>query len=334
MEYKDYYKALGVDRKASADDIKKAFRTLARKYHPDINKEAGAEEKFKEINEANEVLGDAEKRKAYDELGQAYAQGQQFRPPPGWQESHNFRQRGAQTADASAGGNGDYYYTSGDGADHSSFFDELFGRARAQQGARSQQQQRQSFRMRGEDSHARVTISLRDVFTGATRNLTLRVPEETADGQLVMREKTLAVKIPQGVAEGQVIRLKGQGGPGLGGAEAGDLYLEVAYAADPVYRVSGKDLAIDLPVAPWEAALGATVRAPTPTGAVMLKIPPGSFQGRQLRVKGKGLPGKEPGDLNVVLQIVLPKADTPKAKEVYETMARDLAFDPRAGMKE
>jgi len=314
MEYKDYYKALGVDRKASPDEIKKAYRTLARKYHPDISKEAGAEARFKEINEANDVLSDPEKRKAYDELGSAYAQGQQFRPPPGWAEQHHFRQR------ASAGGAEEF----------SSFFEELFG-SRMRGGA---QQQRRGFRVRGEDTHARVTVSLRDVFEGATRQLSLRVPEETGDGQLLLREKTLNVTIPKGIGEGQVIRLKGQGGPGIGGAEAGDLYLEVAYAPDPTYRVDGRDLAIDLPVAPWEAALGASVRVPTPSGAIMLKVPPGSWQGRQLRIKGKGIPGRHPGDLIAVLSIVLPKAETPRARELYETMAREMAFDPRAGMKE
>lgn len=324
MEYKDYYKVLGVDRKASADDIKKSYRTLARKYHPDINKDAGAEAKFKEINEANDVLGDTEKRKAYDELGSAYAQGQQFRPPPGWREAHNFRQH----AQAGAGGMGGAGGGFGGEQDFSSFFEDLFGGAR-----RSGGRQRNS-RMRGEDSHARVTIALRDVFTGATRQINLHVPEETADGDVVMRDKTLAVKIPAGIGEGQVIRLKRQGGPGYGGGEAGDLYLEVAYAADPLYKVQGRDLQIELPVAPWEAALGASVRTPTPTGPVMLKVPAGSAQGRQLRIKGKGLPGKEPGDLTVVLSIVLPKADTPKARELYETMARELAFDPRAGMKD
>ena len=320
MEYKDYYKVLGVDRKASADDIKKAYRTLARKYHPDISKEKGAEARFKEINEANDVLADVEKRKAYDDLGTAYAQGQQFRPPPGWQESHHFR---------NSGGGG-----AGRQEDFSSFFEELFGGARARAAGGAQGGRRTSMRMRGEDSHARITISLRDVFEGATRQLTLRVPEEAAGGELLMRDKTLSVKIPKGIGEGQVIRLKGQGGPGIGGAEAGDLYLEVAYAPDPLYRVQGRDLVVDLPIAPWEAALGASVRTPTPSGAVMLKVPPGSFQGRQLRVKGRGLPGKEPGDLTVVLTIVLPKAETAQAKELYETMARDLAFDPRAGMKE
>lgn len=302
MEYKDYYKTLGVDRKATPDDIKKAFRALARKYHPDINKDKGAEAKFKEINEANDVLGDAEKRKAYDELGTAYAQGQQFRPPPGWAEQHHFRQR------ASAG----------NAEEFSSFFEELFGsRMRGQ----ARHHQGGSFRMRGEDAHARVVISLRDVFEGATR-------------QLGLGDKSLNVTIPKGIGEGQIIRLKGQGGQGFGGAEAGDLYLEVAYAPDPTYRVEGRDLFVTLPVAPWEAALGASVRAPTPSGAVMLKVPGGSADGRQLRIKGRGVPGKQPGDLIVELKVAWPKADTPKAREIYEAMAREMAFDPRQAMKE
>lgn len=301
MEYKDYYKTLGVDRKASPDEIKKAYRALARKYHPDISKEKEAEARFKEINEANDVLGDPEKRKAYDELGTAYAQGQQFRPPPGWAEQHHFRQ----------------HATAGEAEEFSSFFEELFG-SRMRGGG---QQQRGNIRMRGEDAHARVTISLRDVFEGATR-------------QLGLGDRTLNVTIPKGIGEGQVIRLKGQGGAGYGGAEAGDLYLEVAYAPDPTYRVDGRDLRIALPVAPWEAALGATVRTPTPAGPVMLKVPEGSADGRQLRVKGRGLPGKQPGDLIAELKVVWPPATTPRSRELYETMAREMAFDPRAGMKE
>jgi curved DNA-binding protein len=317
MEFKDYYKALGVDRKASADDIKKAYRALARKYHPDISKEKGAEARFKEIGEANDVLGDAEKRKAYDELGQGYQPGQQFRPPPGWTESHEFHR---------SQGNSSH-------ADFSDFFEELFGThaRRGQAGAR--QSHARSFRARGEDSHARVTVSLRDSFTGTTRQLTLRVSEPEQSGLVMVRDKTLQVKIPKGIIAGQVIRLKGQGNPGMGGGEAGDLYLEVEFASDPLYRAEGHDLFIDLPVTPWEAALGASVQTPTPAGSIMLKIPPNSGQGRELRVKGRGIPAAEPGDLRVRLNIVLPRGDTPKAKEIYETMARELDFDPRKNME-
>jgi curved DNA-binding protein len=298
MEYKDYYKTLGVDRKASADDIKKTYRQLARKHHPDLNKEAGAEARFKEINEANDVLSDPEKRKAYDELGMAHAQGQDFRPPPNWREQHEFR-----------GGK------QGRQQDFSDFFEELFGsRMRAQGGAARE------FRRRGDDVQARVVIDIRDSFTGAAR-------------QLSIGGKTLNVRIPKGVTEGQVIRLKGQGETGTGGAETGDLYLEIAFALDRLYKAEGRDLRLDLPVTPWELALGASVRVPTPGGPIMLRIPPNSASGRELRAKGRGIPASAPGDLLVRLNVLLPKAETEKAKEVYETMARELAFDPRASME-
>jgi curved DNA-binding protein len=286
MEFKDYYKALGVERSASADDIKKAYRQLARKFHPDLNKDKTAEARFKEINEANDVLSDVEKRKAYDELGQGFQPGQQFRPPPQWGERHEFHRHSARESE------------------FSDFFEELFGR-----------QQRQS-QPRQQDAHARIAVSLRDSFNGATR-------------QIMLHNKSLNVKIPKGIIAGQVIRLKGQ----AGGQPAGDLYLEVEFAADPLYRAEGKDLFIDLPITPWEAALGASVRVPTPAGSIMLKVPPNSAQGKELRVKGKGLPASVPGDLHVRLTIVLPRGDAPKAKEIYETMARDLAFNPRAKLE-
>jgi curved DNA-binding protein len=300
MEYKDYYKALGVARTASPEDIKKAYRQLARKYHPDLNKETGAEARFKEINEANDVLSDPEKRKAYDELGMAYAQGQTFRPPPNWRETHEFRT-------GSGRGSAEHF---------SDFFEELFG-SRRRGGASGGGA---NFRMRGEDVQARLLINVRDSFQGAVRELSLR-------------GKTLSVKIPKGVTAGQVIRLKGQGEPGMGGAEPGDLYLEIEFAPDPLYRVVGRDLHVDLPVAPWEAALGASVKTPTPHGAIMLRVPPNSQQGRELRVKGRGIPAAEPGDLHVHLTIVLPPGDTPQAKDIYEKMARELAFDPRAQLE-
>ncbi len=319
MDYKDYYKTLGVDRKATADEIKQAFRKLARKYHPDINKEPGAEATFKDVNEANEVLSDPEKRKAYDELGSSFAQGQNFRPPPDWDHTRDFHQSAGRRAAPE---------------DFSDFFEELFGQQRRQQaGGRAQPGAGgQSFRMRGEDAQARIIVPLRDSFTGAERQLSLRVPEVDGAGQVIQRDKTLNVKIPRGLVAGQVIRLKGQGGPGLGGAAAGDLYLEVEFAPDPLFRAEGKELYLDLPVAPWEAALGAQVRVPTPSGPIMLKVPPNSAPGRELRAKGRGIPAKEPGDLHVVLKIVLPAADTARARELYEQMARDLAFDPRAGL--
>lgn len=310
MEFKDYYKALGVERSATQDEVKRAFRTLARKYHPDVNKEADAEANFKEISEAYDVLGDPEKRAAYDELGKGPPPGQQYRPPPDWDAG--FEYTGAPDGSA---------------RDHSEFFEAIFGRAGR---SRPQPHERAAFKARGEDHHARIQIDLRDAFEGATRQITLRMPDIDAEGHVRVRPHTLNVTIPKGVTEGQHIRLKGQGAPGLGGGPDGDLYLEIEFNPDPFYRLAGRDLYIDLPVAPWEAALGAIIKTPTPAGAIMLKVPPNSFSGRELRVKGRGLPGDEAGDLYAVLKIVLPPADTDKARQAYEDMRKELDFDPRA----
>jgi curved DNA-binding protein len=314
MEYKDYYKLMGVSRDATQDDIKRAYRKLARKYHPDVSKESDAEERFKEMGEAYEVLKDPEKRAAYDQLGASWKAGQEFRPPPDWDAGFEFRGGG---------------YTDADAADHSAFFEELFGRryAGAAGGTR-----RRTFRMRGEDHHAKVLIDLEDSYNGATRSLTLQVPELTEDGHLVTREHTLNVRIPKGVRSGQQIRLAGQGGPGVGGGEPGDLYLEVEFRDHPLYSVDGGDIYLELPIAPWEAALGATVKAPTPSGVVDLKVPASSNQGRKLRLKGRGLPGKNPGDFYVVLQVTLPPADSEAAKQLYQQMKDQLGFNPRAKM--
>ncbi|MEZ5785118.1 MAG: DnaJ C-terminal domain-containing protein [Xanthobacteraceae bacterium] len=254
-------------------------------------------------------MGDPEKRSAYDQLGQSWKPGEEFRPPPDWDAGFEF-------SGASADGAGDA----------SEFFESLFGGMGRRRGSHG----RAEFHARGEDHHAKILINLQDAFSGATREITLRAPELDAQGHVVLRERTLSVQIPKGVTEGQHIRLKGQGSPGIGRMPAGDLYLEVQFAPDSLYRVSGRDLYYDLPVTPWEAALGASVKAPTPAGSIMLKIPPGSFQGRELRIKGRGLPAAEPGDLYAVLRIALPPADTEKAKELYADMARELPFDPRA----
>lgn len=310
MEYKDYYKILGVEKSATQDEIKRAFRVLARKYHPDLNKEEGAEERFKEISESNEVLSDPEKRAVYDQLGTSYRPGQEFQPPPDWDAGFEF--------------------SGGDGAGaqgFSDFFESLFGRG-------FQQQQRggsgrTQFRAKGQDHHAKVLIDLEDALHGARRTIGLKLPELTGDGHLAIRERKLEVTIPEGVREGQHIRLKGQGAPGLGGGEAGDLYLEIAIRPHPVYGIEGPDLYLDLPVTPWEAALGAKIKVPTPGGVVDLNIPKDSQQGRKLRLKGRGLPGKSPGDLYVTLQIAQPPVDSAVAKKLYEQMAKDLNFDPR-----
>lgn len=312
MEYKDYYKILGVEKTATQDEIKRAYRKLARKYHPDLNKEEGAEAKFKEVGEAHEVLSDPEKRAAYDQLGSGYQPGQEFRPPPGWDAGFEFS--GGEEMGAH---------------EFSDFFESLFGGAfRQQRAGGAGPRTRAQFRAKGEDHHAKVMIGIEDAFHGAKRTISLKLPELMGDGHLMLRERRLDVTIPKGVQEGQHIRLRGQGGPGLGGGEAGDLYLEIAFAPHPVYGTEGADLYVDLPVTPWEAALGAKVKAPTPGGVVDLNIPPDSKQGRKLRLKGRGLPGKTPGDLYVTLQIALPPASD-KAKKLYEEMAKELDFNPR-----
>ena len=312
MEFKDYYQTLGVSRTASADEIKKAFRKLARKYHPDVSKEPDAERRMQEINEANAVLSDTEKRAAYDQLGSAPPPGQEFRPPPGWDAGFEFSNRG---------------FSSGEAADYSDFFSELFGRMGG--APRARQGHGGSASLRGEDHHAKVVLDLEDTFTGATRQISLRVPRLDEQGRVLLVTRTLNVRIPQGVHEGQVIRLAGQGGPGIGGAPAGDLLLEVHFKPHARLRVEGRELHLTLPVTPWEAALGAIVSVRLPGSALKVRIPPNSQSGRQLRVRGRGIPASPPGDLLLDIQVVLPPADSPQARKAYEDMARDLAFDPR-----
>ncbi len=314
MEYKDYYNILGVKKDATQDEIKKAYRKLARKYHPDVSKEADADRRFKEIGEAYEVLKDPEKRAAYDRLGANWQSGQDFRPPPDWDAGFEF----------SGGG-----FTAGDAEDYSDFFELLFGKRPG--GARGRRTYT-TFRQKGEDHHAKILIDLEDSFHGSTRDIRLQHPVVDRDGHVRLEDRTLRVRIPRGIRQGQHIRLKGQGSPGAGGGPAGDLLLEVEFNPHTLYRVEGRDLYLDLPVAPWEAALGAKIKVPTPAGTVDLRIPPGSGQGKKLRLRGRGIPGKPPGDLYVVLQIALPPADTEKAKKLYRQMEREMAFNPRAGL--
>ncbi|MEN8214068.1 MAG: DnaJ C-terminal domain-containing protein [Pseudomonadota bacterium] len=312
MEYRDYYKIMGVERDATQDEIKRAYRKLARKYHPDVSKEADAEQKFKQVGEAYEVLKDPEKRVAYDQLGKAGAAGEEFTPPPNWDAGFEF----------SGGG-----FTEGDSAAYSDFFESLFGR-----GARQAHRPQGGYHARGEDHHAKVLVDLEDAFSGATRTITLQAPELDPKGHVQTRERTLNVKIPKGIMPGQKIRLSGQGSPGFGGGPAGDLYLEIEFKAHPRYRIEERDLYLELPVAPWEAALGATVKTPTPTGVIDLKIPPGSASGRKLRLKGRGIPARQPGDIYVLLKIALPPATDEKAREIYKKMQQELPFNPRAGL--
>ncbi|MES2316075.1 MAG: DnaJ C-terminal domain-containing protein [Pseudomonadota bacterium] len=302
MEYKDYYQTLGVARNASAEDIKKAYRKLVRKHHPDVSKAKDANAKTKEINEAYEVLGDADKRAAYDALGNDARAGQPFQPPPDW---------GAR-------------YDVG-GAAPDDFFADLFSHVGRRGPAGG------SFSGRGQDIHAHMVIDLHDAYHGATRTVSLRVPQAGARGRATSQERAIDVHIPKGVLPGQQLRLVGQGQPGSGSAQPGDLYLEIQYHPDPRYRVEGSNVFEALAVAPWEAALGARIDVPTPSGRVQVSVPPGSQTGRKLRLKGRGIPTHPPGDLFLVLEVVLPPATSDRARELYRTMARDMAFDPRSG---
>lgn len=315
MEYRDYYQTLGVARDASAEDIKKGFRKLARKYHPDLSKDPAAEARMKEINEAYAVLSDPEKRAAYDALGRGYRPGQEFRPPPDWDAHFEFSGPGFAGAEA---------------ADFSDFFAELFGRPHAGR-AQGFGQRGTRYEARGEDHHARIDLEVEDAWRGATRQISLRLPKVDSAGRVTLATRTLDVRIPRGVRQGQLIRLAGQGAPGFGGAAPGDLLLEVHFRPHPRFRLGGRDLLVDLPVAPWEAALGTVVPVPLPDGSVLkVRIPAGAQSGRQLVVRGKGVPGDPPGDLELTVRVVLPPADTARARALYEQMARDLAFDPRA----
>ena len=315
MKFQDYYQIMGLRRDASQEDIKRAYRKLARKYHPDVSKEADAEARFKELGEAYEVLKDPEKRAAYDRLGSNWRAGQEFRPPPDWGEGFEFSGRG---------------FSGAGGGQFSDFFESLFGGAFGGPAAGFGHAGRAQFHARGEDSHAKIAIDVEDAYHGATRSITLNHSVLGPDGRPRLTERNLQVRIPKGVHQGSRIRLAGQGGAGRGQGHAGDLYLEIEFHPHPLYRVEGRDIYLDLPLAPWEAALGATVNAPTPGGPVALKIPPGSAAGRKLRLSGRGLPGQPPGDFYAVLQIALPPADSEAAQAVYKRMAEELPFNPRA----
>ena len=319
MEYKDYYKVLGVGREATAEEIKRSYRKLARKYHPDVSKEKNAEDKFKEVQEAYEVLHDPKKRTAYDQLGKDWRAGEQFRPPPDWGQRFQF----------SFGGAGE------EPGDFSDFFSSLFGGATRGQfgGMRGQFGGRAQRARHGEDRHARIDIDLEEAYQGGTRNLRLQQPEVTPDGDIAVKEREIRVTIPPGVSDGQQIRLRGQGESGDRGGAAGDLYLEIHTRPHPVFRLEGRNVVLTLPVTPWEAALGAQVEVPTLGGPVQMTIPKGARTGQRLRLKGRGLPGKPPGDQLVELEIVTGPADSPKARELYEQMRRELHFDPRTELR-
>lgn len=321
MEFKDYYKIMGVPEDASADDIKKAYRALARKHHPDLNKDADSADKFKELGEAYEVLKDPAKREEYDQLRKYGASaGGEFKPPPGWQSG----------ADFSEGG-----FTSADTADFSDFFQSIFRQGRAGAaysrtgGGREAYSGGATFAIPGEDVHYRIPVSLEEAHGGATRAISLQTHRHDSDGRLVPETKTLNVKLPKGVIQGQNIRLRGQGGAGFGGAPNGDLYMEVDLQPHPLFTVDGRDVTLVLPVAPWEAALGASVKVPTLGGTVNLTIPPNAQSGRKMRLKGRGLPGSPPGDQYVLLQINLPPVNGDEDRALFEKMRQQMPFNPR-----
>jgi curved DNA-binding protein len=312
MKYKDYYAILGVDRTASADDIKKAYRKLAQKHHPDVSKEAKAEERFKEIAEAYQTLKDPEKRAAYDQLGSGFRPGQDFQPPPGWEQ--RFGSEGFQ---------GGFSF---DDLDLSDLFESLAGRGRGGRGGRGNRAEP------GHDYDVAVQLSLEDAFTGTQLDLNLEMPEHAADGSVRRAPKTIKARIPKGATDGQRLRLRGQGGKGRNGGRDGDIYLNISLRPHRLFRAAGHDLYLDLPLAPWEAALGATIEVPTLGGAVNLKIPAGTAPGNKLRLAGRGLPkpGGGEGDLYAIAQIVNPPSLDARQQDLYRQLAEASRFAPRA----
>lgn len=307
MDHRDYYETLGLKRDASPEEVRKAYRKLARKYHPDVALEPDAETRFKEVNEAFEVLKDPERRRAYDQLGQAKPHSQRYQPPPGWEGGFKFSEA------APVGGE-----------TFSDLFETLFRRGADPSGLGGG---------RVQDSHARIQIDVEDSYRGATRQLRLRMPVVDATGSVSVEDRNVSVVIPKGIREGQHIRLTGRGMPTFDGGKAGDLFLEVSFAAHPFYRVLGADLYLDLPIAPWEAALGAKIVMPTPGGKVELQIPKNARTGQKLRLKGRGLPGPSPGDIFATLKIVNPKVSTEEARALFERMAKEMPFDPRSELE-
>nr|VFK57715.1 MAG: curved DNA-binding protein [Candidatus Kentron sp. TUN] len=319
MQYKDYYQLLGVSRTATSDEIKRAYRRCARKYHPDVSKEPNAEERFKEIQEAYEVLKDSKKRNAYDHLGENWKTGQEFRPPPGWGSNFEFNTGGF----------------SGSPFGFSDFFESLFGGG-FQHGTTGfrPQDARSTGPRRGQDEHAKIRITLSEAYRGAERSLHLKGGGMNTRDRMPIAGRQLKVKIPPGVTQGQQIRLAGQGQASPMRGPNGDLYLKIELLPHPLFRLEGKDLYLELPITPWEAALGATIKVPTLGGDVDLKIPADSQSGRKLRLKGRGLGAVSRGDQYVMLKIVTPVANSTAAREFYERMAIEMSFDPRAYMRE
>ncbi|WP_028387937.1 DnaJ C-terminal domain-containing protein [Legionella fairfieldensis] len=299
MEYKDYYKIMGLDRGASQEEIKRSYRKLARKYHPDVSKEENAEAKFKELGEAYDVLRDPEKRAKYDQYGE-YWKEQGANP---YTKKQHYQQADESQA-----------------ADFEDFLNSIF--------RERYHQQYSSFYDQGQDIHAKLTISLEDSFQGAEKTLQLQIPVIDSQGNVDDRVRAIKVKIPKGIGDKQQIRLKGQGGKGAH-HHAGDLYIEININPHPWFHLQKKDIYLKIPVSPWEAALGATIQVPTLAGPVKLKIPKGSQTGKQMRLKGRGLPGNPPGDQYISLEIVIPQTDDPEVARLYTQLANTVHFNPR-----
>src|SRR5882757_5946077 len=333
MEYRDYYQIMGLARTATADEIKKTYRRLARKFHPDVSKEKDAEKKFKEVQEAYEVLKDPEKRAAYDQLGSEYKSGQQFRPPPDWGSGFEFRGGPRQGRAHARGGASQEEFEEAEG--FSDFFSSLFGaRGGFSGGASAGGNQFGGAGARAaRDHHARVDIDLEEAYAGTTRTLELKRPDLKPDGTLDLKTHTVRVTIPAGVTDGQLIRLAGQGEQATGGGRPGDLYLEAHIRPHRLFQLDGRDVTLTLPIAPWESALGATVTVPTLGGGVEMRIPPNSQSGQKMRLRGRGLPGATPGDQYIQLKVVVPPANSPEVRALYEQMKEQFPdFNPRADL--
>jgi curved DNA-binding protein len=324
VQYRDYYEILGVPRGANEGEIKKAFRKLAREYHPDVARDKKkAEEKFKEVNEAYEVLSDPAKRKKYDELGANWKSGAEFRPPPGWEGFG-----GGQTFRGGRGGGAQEFEFHFGGTGFSDFFEQLFGSmGRGRTGfGRSARMEEEEFPERGRDIEGDIMVTLEEAMHGSVRSVNVRRPA----GRSVKAE-TYQVKIPPGVTEGQRLRVAGRGEAGAGGGEAGDLYLRVRLARHPDFEVENHNLVYETELAPWEAVLGTNLSVPTLTGRVNIKIPAGTQSGQKLRVRGRGLPSRDGshGDLMVVTRIAVPLKVSDSERKIWEQLARDSKFNPR-----
>ena len=326
VKFRDYYEILGVSRDASQEEIQKAYRKLARKYHPDVNADKDAEEKFKEINEAHEVLKDPDKRSKYDTLGSNWQAGQDFTPPPGWENAQFNFGSGGQGAGFDFSRFGDTGF--------SDFFDILFGGGLEGFGSSGKRRPAfggQNFGMGGQDHEVELSITLEEAYHGGKKRFTLQSTEPDSMGRVKKTSKNYDVSIPPGIIDGGKIRLGGQGGKGMGGGKSGDLYIRIKIAPHPVFRLKGYDLEVDVPVTPWEAALGAKIKVPTPDKTASMTLPAGTQGGQKMRLKGKGLrkKGETRGDLYAVIKMAIPKKLTAKEKELFEELAKVSTFAPR-----